>query len=1154
MNISAQRTGCISGDCDNGYGTYVWSSGDKYIGEWKKSVREGWGVYIYVGGITYSGNFKNNTREGFGICKWPSGDKYAGEWVNGSRTGKGIYWNSDGSKNCGRFESDKFQTSDYKTGCVSGDCENGWGIYYWNTDSKWAGDKYEGYWKGGEMSGNGTYYYSSGSKYIGNYYKNKMDGAGIYYWSTGDKFDGNWLEGKKDGYGKYYYYDTGELKTGIWTADVYQGTSSNTSSGTTSNTTSGRNSGRPRNTNTISSNSSSTTTTSSSTGCISGDCANGFGTYMFASGDKYVGNFKNSSYEGQGTYTFADGQKYVGEWKKGAYDGYGTMSYTDGTSKTGNWLNNVFQGSTSSSSSSSSGSSSRTTTASTGCISGDCDEGYGTYTFSSSEKYEGYWKNKMRNGNGTNWFASGAKYTGNWKDDLKDGYGVYEYAPTTKYIKYIGNFVEDKLTGQGTLYHKDGTIESGNWKDNIYQGAYSSDYKYNSEKGSKYCIAGNCDNGYGMYVFDNGDKYVGEWNNGKREGQGVYYYKSGIRYTGNFKNNTLEGYGYCLWTEGNYYIGEWANGEINGQGIYYYKDGTKDVGDWKNTKLQNSNYKSGCVSGDCENGYGTYIWGPETKWPGQKYTGYWKNGERTGQGTYYYSDGAKYTGNFQGNSLTGQGSYFWNNGDKYEGDWIKTKMDGYGTYFYADDASTETGYWNNGKFVGNSKSDYKTSNTNTTSNTTSGCISGNCNSGYGVYVWANGEKYEGNWKDDMRGGEGTNYFTSGAVHKGQWKADKKNGFGTYTYKKESIYDKYVGEFVEEKMTGKGELFYKDGSKYTGGFKDNLFEGEGTYVHADGKIEKGKWEKDKLVTSSDGKLVTNNSTYNNNLTGNSNTNTNSNTTTTNNNSGTGLKDNVDIGIPENTNKNPFRFALIFGNEDYSSFQQDLKSEVNVQFAERDARIFKEYATKTFGIPEENVVLKINAKAMDMHKELNKINLLIKSSNGKAEVFFYYAGHGVPEEDTKEPYLLPVDVGGSDLQFAVKLADVYRKLSEYPSKKVTVFLDACFSGGARNQGVIQARGVKIKPKDTPIKGNLVVFTSSSGQQSSMAYNDAQHGMFTFFLLKKLKETSGNISYKELSDYLNEQVGIRSVQVNNKEQTPQTIISTDVNSKWAEWRIKE
>jgi len=33
--FAGASTGCIQGDCVNGYGTYVWSSGNKYIGQHK---------------------------------------------------------------------------------------------------------------------------------------------------------------------------------------------------------------------------------------------------------------------------------------------------------------------------------------------------------------------------------------------------------------------------------------------------------------------------------------------------------------------------------------------------------------------------------------------------------------------------------------------------------------------------------------------------------------------------------------------------------------------------------------------------------------------------------------------------------------------------------------------------------------------------------------------------------------------------------------------------------------------------------------------------------------------------------------------------------------------------------------------------------------
>jgi len=263
--------------------------------------------------------------------------------------------------------------------------------------------------------------------------------------------------------------------------------------------------------------------------------------------------------------------------------------------------------------------------------------------------------------------------------------------------------------------------------------------------------------------------------------------------------------------------------------------------------------------------------------------------------------------------------------------------------------------------------------------------------------------------------------------------------------------------------------------------------------------------------------------------------------------------VDENIPESSEKNENRFALIIGNEDYSTYQSGLNTEVNVSFAERDATIFKEYAIKTLGIPSENVLFKTNAKTIEMNKLIEQICSVIKNSAGSAEVFIYYAGHGFPDINTQEPYLIPVDCGGTDLKYAVKLDDLYNKLAEYPSKKVTVFLDACFSGGARNAGLVSARGVKVRPKSSQIKGNLIVFSASSAEQSAMAYKEKGHGIFTYYLLKKLQEDKGNLTYLELSNYLQKQVGVKSVLINATEQNPQTIISPDIENDWKDIKLK-
>ena len=232
---------------------------------------------------------------------------------------------------------------------------------------------------------------------------------------------------------------------------------------------------------------------------------------------------------------------------------------------------------------------------------------------------------------------------------------------------------------------------------------------------------------------------------------------------------------------------------------------------------------------------------------------------------------------------------------------------------------------------------------------------------------------------------------------------------------------------------------------------------------------------------------------------------------------------------------------------------MTSEINVDFARNDACAFKEYALNTLGIPEKNIIFLLDATTGQINQSISKLNLIIKNTQGNGDVFVYYAGHGLPDEATKEAYLMPVDLDGKNARDGIKLKDLYSRLTEFPSKKVTVFIDACFSGGARNQGLLAARGVKIQPKEIPLNGKLVVFAASSGNQSSLPYKEKQHGFFTYYLLKKLQESKGDISYNELSKYLKENVSLQSVIINNKEQSPQVNVSNSVGNEWENFTLK-
>ena len=45
----------------------------------------------------------------------------------------------------------------------------------------------------------------------------------------------------------------------------------------------------------------------------------------------------------------------------------------------------------------------------------------------------------------------------------------------------------------------------------------------------------------------------------------------------------------------------------------------------------------------------------------------------------------------------------------------------------------------------------------------------------------NGEKYDGEWKDNMKHGKGTYFYASGASYTGDWQDDVMHGKGIYTY-------------------------------------------------------------------------------------------------------------------------------------------------------------------------------------------------------------------------------------------------------------------------------------------------------------------------------------------------------------------------------------
>ena len=173
-----------------------------------------------------------------------------------------------------------------------------------------------------------------------------------------------------------------------------------------------------------------------------------------------------------------------------------------------------------------------------------------------------------------------------------------------------------------------------------------------------------------------GDKYSGEWKHDQMWGQGTYSYALGSKY-----------------------IGQWKGNEYNGQGTYTSLNGLVEAGIWKNGQLQSATTvtkpqsvaktpnqtRAASNLPDCPSDtdwrswklcFGTRIWGPETKWAGDRYVGEWLNMARHGQGTYTFSGGDQYIGDFKHDNYNGQGKYTHLGGKVEEGTWKDSKLNG----------------------------------------------------------------------------------------------------------------------------------------------------------------------------------------------------------------------------------------------------------------------------------------------------------------------------------------------------------------------------------------------------------------------------------------------------------------------------------------------
>jgi len=244
-------------------------------------------------------------------------------------------------------------------------------------------------------------------------------------------------------------------------------------------------------------------------------------------------------------------------------------------------------------------------------------------------------------------------------------------------------------------------------------------------------------------------------------------------------------------------------------------------------------------------------------------------------------------------------------------------------------------------------------------------------------------------------------------------------------------------------------------------------------------------------------------------------------------------------PSNVKSKPSdnKVALIIGIENY------LESP-NATYANLDAKYFFDYARKGFGVKQKNINLLVDEEAtfVKTNKALTKW-LRGKVISGQSELIIFFAGHGLASNDGKELYLLPQD-GDPDLlaRTALSRTQLFKEIIELNPKSVTIFLDTCYSGVSRDEKTLlaSARPVRIiADEQSEIPDNFTIFSASKLDQISSGLKDANHGIFSYYLMKGLEGKADlnqdkDITNGELLAYMDQNISQKAAEL-GRQQNP-------------------
>ena len=232
----------------------------------------------------------------------------------------------------------------------------------------------------------------------------------------------------------------------------------------------------------------------------------------------------------------------------------------------------------------------------------------------------------------------------------------------------------------------------------------------------------------------------------------------------------------------------------------------------------------------------------------------------------------------------------------------------------------------------------------------------------------------------------------------------------------------------------------------------------------------------------------------------------------------------------------KVAIIIGIEKYDKAPQ-------ATYAADDAKFFHEYVRLAFGVPKENIKLLTDEKATRIDTlALLKKWLPAKINKNRTELIVFFAGHGLAnaESENNELYILPQNSDPDMLEeSAISRSKFFKSILDLEPKKVTMFIDACYSGVSRDEKTLlaSARPLKLITEDSKIPDMFTVFSASGLNEISSGLKEAKHGIFSYYLMKGLEgradeNNDKKITNGELLAFMKQNVSIKAAELGRKQ----------------------